>query len=118
MPPSVAAEWSRCRHWIIPALRDHTEDDVIRELATGRAQIWGTEAGAIVTQLVTADEPLLHIWLGGGRLNDLIALLPGLRAWGRAQGARAIWLHGRKGWNRALRREGFEPVGEELRRAL
>lgn len=118
MPPSVAAEWDRCRHWLIPALREHTEEQLLEELASGRAQIWGARDGAIVTQLVQAEEPLVMIWLGGGEMRALMDLQPGLEAWGRAQGAKALWINGRKGWARALRRAGFEPVGEELRRAL
>ena len=118
MPPSVMAEWVRCRQWIIPALREETEAEVVGELATGRAQIWGGRESALITQLVTADEPLVHVWLGGGDMRELMALQPGVEAWGRAQGAKALWINGRKGWARALRRNGFEPMGDELRRAL
>lgn len=118
MPPAVAAEWTRCRDWIIPALREETEADVVADLAAGRAQLWGASDGALVTQLVAADEPIVHVWLGGGNMRSLIALQPGVEAWGRAQGAKALWINGRKGWARALRRCGFELVGDELRRAL
>lgn len=118
MAPAVAAEWARCRHWLAPALCDHTEAELIAELAAGRAQIWGAREGALVTQLLIADEPLVHVLLGGGALRALLALQPGVEAWGRAQGARALWIHGRPGWARALRGAGFVAVGSELRRAL
>lgn len=118
MPPSVAAEWDRCRDWLLPALRDETEAHVCDELAAGRAQIWGARDGALITQLMQADEPLVHVWLGGGNMRSLMAMQPGIEAWGRAQGAAALWINGRKGWARALRRAGFAIVGDELRRAL
>lgn len=118
MPLAVAAEWTRCRAWLLPALRTTTEAHVIEELAAGRAQIWGASDGAIVTQLVQAEEPLVMLWIGGGNMRSLVALLPGIGGWGRAQGAKAIWINGRKGWARVLKHVGFEPVGEELRRAL
>lgn len=118
MNPAVAAEWTRCRHWLLPALHEHTEAQLIEELTSGEAQIWGARDGAIVTQLLNADEPLVMLWLGGGNMQSLIALLPGIEAWGRAHGAKALWIKGRKGWARALKSAGFEPVGEELRREL
>lgn len=118
MPPAVAAEWARCREWLLPALFDHTEALLIEELTTGQAQIWGARDGALVTQLLNIEEPLVMVWLGGGRMESLMALQPGIEAWGRAQGAKALWIKGRKGWARALRRAGFEPMGEELRLSL
>lgn len=118
MSPAVAAEWERCRAWILPALQHDTEEHLIEELAAGRAQIWGAADAALITQLVNAEEPALHIWLAGGNLHSILALQPGLEAWGRAQGAKGLWLNGRKGWARVLSKTGFEVVGEELRRAL
>ena len=110
------AEWSRCRAWLLPALVDATEDEVVSALATGEAQLWPGERAALVTQLIRPD--CLHVWLAGGDLAEILAMRPGLEAWGRAQGARAMTINGRRGWARVLARFGFEPDGEELRKAL
>jgi len=118
--PSLAAgaEYRRCRGWLLPALLEDSEEDLIAELEAGRAQLWPCERSAFVTQLLQADEPLVHIWLAGGDLAELVSMVPGLSAWGRAQGARALGLHGRRGWARALQAAGFVSVGAELRKGL
>ncbi len=114
----AAAEWRRCRLWLVPALEDATEPEILGELAAGRAQLWRGERSAMLTQLVSADEPYILVWLGGGDLQELIAMRPGVEAWARAQGARAARINGRRGWVRALRRAGFAAADGELRKAL
>lgn len=115
---ALLAEWRRCRDWLVPALEDATEAEAIAELCCGRAQLWRGERSAMLTQLVGGPEPFILIWLGGGDLRELLSLRPGAEAWARAQGARAARIHGRRGWARALRAAGFEPDGDELRKAL
>jgi hypothetical protein len=114
----MSCAWAACRVWLTPALEDATEAEVLAELAAGRAQLWAGERGAMVTQLVTGPEPFLHVWLGGGQLTELLRLRPGIEAWARAQGARAVRIHGRRGWRRALKAVGFAPLGDELRKVL
>jgi hypothetical protein len=114
----VLEAWARCRLWIVPALEDATEGEVLAEIASGRAQLWCGERSAMVTQLVRTAELFIHVWLGGGDLAELTAMRPGVEAWARAQGARAARIHGRRGWRRVLRPQGFHPCGEELRKAL
>lgn len=72
----------------------------------------------MLTQLVAAPEPYVLVWLGGGDLDELMALRPGVEAWARAQGAQAARINGRRGWTRALRSAGFAPSDGELRKAL
>lgn len=115
---AVAAEWARCRAWLTPALSDATEAVVLAELAAGRAQLWPGARSAGVTQLLLAEEPFLHIWIAGGDMRELVAMVPGLAAWARAQGARSLRVNGRKGWSRVLQGAGFEMDGDELRRGL
>lgn len=115
----AASEYLRCREWLLPALREDTESDLIAGLREGRAQLWPGLRSAMVTQLLSGPDRLLHVWLAGGDMRDLLALAPGVEAWGRAQGAQYATINGRKGWARALRRTGFEPHGDgELRKAL
>ena len=92
--------WTRCRSWLAPAIEDATEGEVLAELDAGRAQLWIGERAAMLTQLVSAEEPYLHVWLGGGELEDLLGMAAGVEAWARAQGARAVRINGRRGWTR------------------
>lgn len=73
----------------------------------------------MVTQCVSRpDGRALHVWLAGGDLAGVLALKPGVEAWGRAQGCDFVTINGRAGWARVLRRSGFRNVDGELRRDL
>lgn len=113
-----ADQWARCRAWLRPALREDTEEHVLQELWANRAQLWPGERSAMVTQLLKGEERMIHVWLAGGCLAELLEMRPGVEAWARAQGAQAAWINGRKGWARVLARRGFEPRGTELRKPL
>ena len=107
----------RVRRWLLPALTDATEAEVVSELLTGRATLWPGERAAFVTTLVT-DPARMHVWLGGGDGAEMLAMIPGMAAWGRAQGAQWATVNGRRGWKRRLRDFGFEPRNGELWKAL
>lgn len=111
-------EWSRCRAWLVPALDENTEQELLQELLANRVQLWRGTRSAMLTQLVNGPEPFILVWLGGGDLRELLALAPGVEAWARVHGARAARINGRPGWARALRLLGFQPDGDELRKAL
>lgn len=89
---------------------DGTLADVAVEVAQGRARLWLGEGAAFVTQEVSGPHgPELHVWLGGGVLQAVLALRPGLEAWARGAGFSAVTLEGRPGWTRALSRFGYRP---------
>lgn len=113
----MIGEWVRVRRWLLPALTDATEAEVVSELLTGRATLWPGERAAFVTTLVT-DPARMHVWLGGGDGAEMLAMIPGMAAWGRAQGAQWATVNGRRGWKRRLRDFGFEPRNGELWKAL
>ncbi len=105
--------------WLRPALIDATETDLLEELGAGRAQLWLGETAAIVTQCVLNDRGRsLHVWLAGGDLDGVMALRPGVEAWGRGLGCAFLTIDGRAGWRRVLRRHGYVPDGSELKRML
>lgn len=57
----------------------------------------------------SADLPrAIHVWLGGGDLDDLLALMPGAESYGRAMGCEYATIEGRRGWARVLRQHGYE----------
>lgn len=113
----MIGEWVRVRRWLLPALTDATEAEVVSELLTGRATLWPGERAAFVTTLVT-DPARMHVWLGGGDGAEMLAMIAGMAAWGRAQGAQWATVNGRRGWKRRLRDFGFEPRNGELWKAL
>lgn len=118
-PKHVISEFDKARDWLLPALQgDDTEDDLLNDLFLRRAQLWRGDNAAMVTRLVSAEEPYIMVWLGGGELDGLLDLQPGVEAWARAQGAKAARINGRKGWMRALKDRGFVPSDGELKKAL
>ena len=111
-------EWQTARQWIIPALEpEDSENDVVVRLLEGSAQLWLGEASAMITEVVR-EPRTLHIWLAGGNLVDLMSMNGGTSAWARTMGCKSVTINWRKGWFRALRRLGFRPDGDLLRKAL
>lgn len=112
-------QWVRVRKWILPALVDTTEAEVIADLMAGRSTLWPGELCAFVTQLLETDSGrLMHIHLAGGDGREMMAMVPGMAAWGRMQGAQFATVNGRKGWKRRLNQFGFVPYQGELWKAL
>ena len=122
MTEALDAQFRRVWPLIAPALHmeaEDTEQGLLAEILAGRAQLWPGEACAIVTQCIrSAEGGTIHAWLGGGNLREMLALRPGIEAWGRAMGCSWATIDGRKGWERLYRRFGYEPDGEVLRKAL
>lgn len=111
--------WAEWRSWLLPALRDGGEEDLVRDLLAGAAQLWPGQRSAMVTQVVPEGAGLtLHVWLAGGKLADILSLKPGIEAWARAHGCSHVTVDGRRGWERLLRSDGFVRVGSELRKRL
>lgn len=105
--------------WLRPALTDATEAELIDALMTGKAMIWPGDTAAMVTSLEEGPEGrFLHVWLAGGDLDGVMALKPGVEAWGRAMGCRFVSINGRPGWARLLRGDGFALIDGELRKPL
>lgn len=84
----------------------HTLDDVAEAVAEGRMQFWPGATSAIVTQIEqTPRVRILHVFLAGGTLAELEAMMPPIEAWGRAHGCTRATLFGRQGWSRSFLRE-------------
>lgn len=109
--------WATARRWILPALKDATEAELIADLNAGAAQLWEGVRSAFVTQ-VSPEPRTMHCWLAGGDLAELRSLVPGIEAHARAIGCLFASVDGRKGWERVLRPYGYEREGAELRKAL
>lgn len=106
-------ELERCRPWIEAALAysgdTHTFQDVADGIASGHMQLWAGPMGCAVTQIVVyPQKKALHIFLAGGKMDQLFDMTDSAMAWGREQGCSAMTLAGRIGWQRALKAKGWE----------
>ena len=90
--------------------------DVLDGLRDGRMQLWDYGDAAGVTWL--EDYPrkrVLTMGFGGGNIESIKAALPDLARFARDQHCQSIEIHGRTGWQRALRDHGFEKISQTVR---
>ena len=89
----------------------YTIEDVEELIATGKAQVWPGQDSVIVTEIISYPQAKhLHLFLAGGNLDELEAMLPEILDWGREQGCTRASLSGRRGWERSfLRDQGWKP---------
>ncbi len=109
------AEFERCSKWLQDALdyagNTHDLHHVAKGIKEGHFQFWPAPEAAIVTELVYYPKfTILHAWLVGGNLEQVIEMIPSLDAYGRAFGCSKLTGCGRAGWVRALKRHGFEGI--------
>lgn len=110
------------RNGLLKALQQAQEGktllDLENMLSSGEALLWRGERGVLVTILYDhgEDGKSLHVWLGTGDMDDLVAMEPGVSAWARARGCRFATINGRKGWYRIFKDLGFKMIDGELRK--
>ena len=121
----AAQEWKRCRHWIEDALArvsTHTIDDIEFGLAQCKYVFWPATKSAAVTEIQEFPRAKhMHIFLAGGDLDELRGMVPMWQSWARFNGCSKVTLCGRRGWERALKQQGWKadlvalsiPAGEE-----
>lgn len=70
---------------------------------TGAGQFWATDAGALITEVVSypSGATVCKAFAGAGDLAALMdELKPAIEAWAREQGCTACMIEGREGWRR------------------
>jgi len=105
-------ELERCRAWIEAALEygggTHNFDDVVEAILSGKMQLWPAERACIVTEIVTYPRKrVLHVFLAGGELDQIIDMDTDVVQWAKEQGCESATQAGRKGWIRALKDHGW-----------
>lgn len=108
----LAAEWVRCRAWLLPALERgrlfFSEADVIDRLVTGEYCLCGGEQSAIV--YTVTDYPAaraLVFLLAGGVLTEIAEMEQALIEKAKILNCDRVEYCGRRGWTRAL---GYDEV--------
>jgi len=104
-----------CRPWIEDALEysggTHTFEDVAERILDGRLQLWPADRGCAVTELVVyPKKKVLHVFLAGGEMDQIVDMIESAIAWGKTQGCTSMTIAGRHGWKRVLEKHGYKPV--------
>lgn len=118
----LLAHLERCREFLEPALEGghFTWPDVQACVAHGRAMLWPGKASAMVTEDVTypSGAKAVQVWLGGGDLEELLAMAPGVEAAARLRGCTSALIEGRRGWEKPLKAAGFALWSVTLKKDL
>lgn len=104
MTPETRA---KARPLIEAALRrglpTHTADDILDACETGDMQLWCCGESVLVTEIVAFPRAtVVRSVVAGGRLRDILTVLPAAEEWARERGCRYAIAGGRRGWGRAL----------------
>jgi len=109
---SILAHCERCKPWIEDALQyaeTHSYDDIVRGIMTGHMQLWPAENGCLVTEIIHhPKKQVLNVFLGGGKMGDLLGMYEPIEAWAKAQGCQSMTIHGRKGWEKVFAKRGWK----------
>ena len=99
-----------------------TADDFRERLETGAATLWQTPRSAIMLQRTAyhrSGEVVMEAGPASGDMEEILAAVPRLEDWARSIGCTQVHVHaGRRGWERALKAQGYEVHQVILRKLL
>lgn len=107
-------EWERCKPWIEAALGyargTHSIGSVEAGMASGQYVFWNGNKSAGITEIHQFPHAkFLHVFLAGGDLDEIRdVLIPIWRHYARRVGCTKLTLCGRRGWERALKQQGWQ----------
>lgn len=110
----ISREFDRCAHWVQAAL-DHSVDshyvsDVKEMCMAGRAQLWPSKNGVVITTITPFPKTkMLQVWLLGGDFQEVFSEWNDvIESWAKEQGCDTLFVNGRKGWERRLKKQGYK----------
>jgi len=111
---SPVSELERCRPWIEDAIKRsgnlNTWAEVCAGIRSGKMQLWPTERGCIITEIVVYhDTNALHVFLAGGELDEILQMTENVKEWAKLQGCSFASFDGRFGWQKPLEKIGWKP---------
>ena len=97
----------------------HDLDDIWQGVAEGRFQHWAGVDSVMVTELhVTPKVKSVHIFLAGGNLAELRAMVDPVLEWAKEQGCTRATFAGRRGWERSWATQGWTAPLVVMEKAL
>jgi hypothetical protein len=103
----------KARPLLQPALdrggNTHKWDDIVNALVKGSMQLWVGEKSAAVTEILAYPEKkVLHVFVAGGNMNELISMIDSAKEWAKLQKCDSMTISGRRGWEKVLSKEGWK----------
>lgn len=120
---TIVEELVRCEPWLRAALErsggTHTITDVVEAVSEGRMQFWPAPRGCAVTEIIKyPGKKVLHIFLAGGELDQIVDMDNSAVEFARMNGCTAMTIAGRKGWAKVLKDKGYEVAHTVLAKEL
>lgn len=86
----------------------------------GRAKLFANHRAALLAEIkiYPSGASDVHVLVGAGDLDALVALEPQLAAWGRELGCLGVLIESREGWARIMKNHGYAPHQVALRKEL
>lgn len=98
----------------LPYAEGHDQATIENAVASEMAQLWAANESFCLTELKVSPTNVktAHLWLAGGRIEELEGLLPIIEGWAKDQGCKGITMLGRRGWERSFfcHSAGYHPV--------
>lgn len=118
----IAANWAKWKDRIADAVGGgfDTVAEIERAIFSNQAQLWCGKDAAVVTKIQTypgGERVLMALWMAGD-IEDAMAMASGIESFGRSMGCTSALIEGRKGWERLLRKHGYDPWSVTVRKAL
>lgn len=119
----IIEELFRCKGWIESALAysggTHDFKDIVDGVLSGHMQLWSGDEGCAVTEItVYPKRKVLHVFLAGGKMDQILDFQESAAEFGRRNGCSKMTIAGRKGWTKVLKAhdwaETFVVMGKEI----
>ena len=108
-----------CRAWIESAGCDWTFEEIRQGVERGCFFLFEHPEGCMVAEfIVSPRHKVMHVFIAGGSLGAMRALLPQVEAFGRKHGCDSGGATGRKGWTRFLAQYGYRPASPAVEKEL
>ena len=106
----LADRFDRCSAWISNALKGGslTLAEVREGVMGGWFTLWSEPDGCMVSETILSPRMrAIHVFVAGGTMRAISVLTPSIEEFARMAGFNFGGATGRKGWVRALRRQGY-----------
>lgn len=120
---NVYQEFERCTPYIQAALEytkgTHTIRDIWKGIVDGRFFFWPGKESAIITDIeVYPQRRVMHIFLAGGDLDELLEMEKSVEAFARDIHCNSLSISGRRGWLRVFKDDGWQEVCTTIAKEL
>jgi hypothetical protein len=100
--------------------RFHTVEYLDSLVWYGRARLFANDRAALLAEIKPYPTGAcdVHVLVGTGELDALVALEPQLAAWGREHRCLGVLIESREGWAKVMKKYGYKPHQIAVRKNL